>query len=119
MVEKLIVEHTKKSNGKVRWQTFIEEISNPILHKLDEIGNNTNILAWETLLCENKKSSNKKLPSQRIETWASHYPWFKVQHYPFWIHLEFACMTETLEPFYSHALLILTESSSCGTWIEV
>ena len=37
--------------------------------------------------------------------------WFQVQHSPFYTNLIFACKTETLGPLYSHALLILAESS--------
>ena len=33
------------------------------------------------------------------------------KHSPFWTKLTFACKTETLGSLYSHALLILTESS--------
>ena len=44
-------------------------------------------------------------------TQASHNLWFQVQHSPFWTKSTFACKIETLGPLYSHALLILTESS--------
>ena len=37
--------------------------------------------------------------------------WFQVQHAPLYTNLAFACKTETLSSLYSHALLILTESS--------
>ena len=37
--------------------------------------------------------------------------WYQVQHSSFWTKLTFACNTETLGSLYSHALLILTESS--------
>ena len=36
--------------------------------------------------------------------------WFQVQHSPFWTNWTFACKTETLGSFYSHALLIPTKS---------
>ena len=35
----------------------------------------------------------------------------KIRNSPFWTKLTFACKTETLGTLYSHALLILTESS--------
>ena len=37
--------------------------------------------------------------------------WFQVQHAPLYTNLVFACKTETLSSFYSHALLILTKWS--------
>ena len=37
--------------------------------------------------------------------------WFQVQHAPLYTNLVFACKTETLSSLYTHALLILTESS--------
>ena len=84
------------------------------------------ILASETLLCENKKTQWKMLPSVEIRTQASHNLWFQVQHYPFWAKLAFACKTETSGSLYSHALLNIAKSSqflqvqkSSDSWTEV
>ena len=59
-------------------------------------------------------------------TRASHNLWFQFQHYPFWTKLTFACKTETLDPLYSHALLIIAKFSQflqvqklSGTWTEI
>ena len=58
-----------------------------------------------------QKNPVKNVTSSGNRTLASHNLWFQVQHYPFWTKLTFACKTETLGSLYSHALLILTESS--------
>ena len=50
-------------------------------------------------------------PRRGNRIWASHNHWFQVKHYPFHTNLTFACKTETLGSLYSHALLILLESS--------
>ena len=39
------------------------------------------------------------------------YLWFQVQHSLFWTNLSFSCKAQTLGSLYSHALLILTNSS--------
>ena len=43
--------------------------------------------------------------------------WFQVQHYPN-TNGAFACKTGTLDPSYSHALLIQTESSKSKNQVE-
>ena len=65
------------------------------------------ILASETLLRENKKSSNKMLPIVGIE------PGLVItsDSNTFYTNLTFACKTESLGSLSGHALLILTESS--------
>ena len=62
------------------------------------------ILASDSLLRENKKSSNKMLPLSGNRTTGLG---FEVQHAPSYSNLTFACNTETLGSLYSHALFIL------------
>ena len=69
------------------------------------------ILAVEGLLHEKHKDPVKNVIPSGNRTQASHYLWFQVQHSASWTNLAFACKAETLGSSYSHALLILTESS--------
>ena len=68
------------------------------------------IVAFSSLLRKNQKSSNKMLmlPPVGIEPRALR---FQVQHAPSWATEAIACKAKTLSSLYSHALLILTESS--------
>ena len=74
------------------------------MHKNGNIGIRGLIL-WK------QKIEWKLLRSVGIEPGSMINLWFQVQHSPFWTKLTFACKTETLGSLYSHALLILTESS--------
>ena len=63
------------------------------------------LLASESLLHENKKVQQQNV-THRAQALR-----FQVQHAPSYTKLTFACNTETLGSLYSHALLILTEST--------
>ena len=69
------------------------------------------ILAFSSLLCENKKKTVTKCYPHGNWTQASHSLWFWVQHFPFWANWAFAYKTEILASLYSHALLIPLKSS--------
>ena len=71
-------------------------------------GNNANIGERGFTTWKQKKTVKNVTPSGN-RTQASHNLWFQVQHYSFWTKLTFACKTEG--SLYSHALLILTQSS--------
>ena len=73
---------------------------------MHENDNNANIgiTLWK------QKNPVKNVTPSGNRAWASHNLWFQVQHSPFWTKLTFASKTETLGSFYSHAVLILTES---------
>ena len=81
-----------------------------VFFEMHKNGNNANIgsrgfTTWK------QKNPVKNVTPGGNRTQASHNLWFQVQHSPFWSKLTFACKTETLGSLYSHALLILTESS--------
>ena len=65
-------------------------------------------MASEALFRENKKF---QLHNATLVSFEPLDLWFQVQHAPLYTNLAFACKTETLSSLYSHALLILTESS--------
>ena len=75
-----------------------------VFSQIDKIGN-IGIKGFTTW-----KKSCDKMPSGN-RTRASHNHWFQFQYYPFYTNLTFACKTETLSSFYSHALLIPLKSS--------
>ena len=77
---------------------------------MDKNDNNANIGSRGFTIWKQKNPVKKVTPSWN-RTQASHNLWFQVQHSPFWTKLTFAWKTETLGSLYSHALLILTESS--------
>ena len=68
-------------------------------------------MSSEALLREKKSSDKMSPPQSGIEPWPLITSDSKVQHYPFYTNLTFACKTETLGSLYSHALLILLKSS--------
>ena len=65
------------------------------------------ILAFSSLLCENKKKIQwQNVTSSGNRTWVSHRLCFQVEHSTSYTNLTFACKTETLVSIYSQALLI-------------
>ena len=75
-------------------------------HKINNIGIR-GLTMW------NKIFHQQNVTSDEDWTWDF---WFQVWHSIFWANLALACKSETFQSLYSHALLILDESSKPKNW---
>ena len=89
-----------------QWTLLVKE--NCINYRVFHIRTEMPIVAFSSLLCENQKNPVTKCYPRRNRAQALR---FQVQHAPWWATEAIACKAKTLRSLYSHALLILTESS--------